>query len=74
MHFLDLIMYVVIAFLLWQFLRIISRGQFTEELGAIIGLLIMFLFTSIYVTIFVFYGANWIDFHWTLKMDNFFKW
>jgi len=62
MHVLDLIMYVVLVILLWQFLRWSGRGEFTEELGSLIGLAIIFVFTIIYVIIFCFYpNLNWAD-------------
>lgn len=63
MHFLDLIMYFVCAGLLWWILGIISGGDLTEEIGSIVGMFIMLIFTVTYIVLFALVPDwNWVDF------------
>jgi len=73
MHILDLIMYVLCCFLLWKLIEVMSDGEFTQELGAIAGALIMAVFTIIYVILFWFCDYNWIDIFHNVK-DGLIKW
>lgn len=62
MHILDLIMYFVLAALLWYAIDKFSDGEFTEELGALMGLIIEIVFGIVYVVLFCVYPDwNWID-------------
>ena len=61
LHILDLIMYFAFSGLLWKGLEVVSNGELTEELGGVVGLMIMIVFTIIYVTVFVFCDYDWID-------------
>lgn len=61
LHFLDLIMYIVLVIILWYILEKISGGEFTHELGGLIGMAVTIVFTIIYVIIFVFCDYDWID-------------
>ena len=60
-HFLDFIMYIVLVGVIWKALEVISGGELTEELGGIVGLIIILVFTIIYVILFVFCDYNWVD-------------
>lgn len=74
MHFLDLIMYFVCVFLLWKTLAIISDRQLTEEIGSLVGVMIVVIFTIAYIIAFAFWPDwNWIDFDWSVPR-NWFKW
>lgn len=61
LHFLDLVMYIVLVFVIWWILDIISNGEFTHELGGLIGMMVIIVFTIIYVIMFVFCDWNWSD-------------
>ena len=61
MHILDLIMYFVTAGLLWFIMDKISGGDLTEEIGVVIGWMIMLVYTIIYIILFAFCSYNWID-------------
>jgi len=71
MHFLDLIIYIVLAIIIWY---VILPRDYTEEIGALLGIRFMIWYTIAYVIIFVFCGINWIDFPWSISFQNFFKW
>ena len=63
MHLLDLIMYFFIAWLLWRFIDYLSDGEWTNELGTLIGLFVLIVYSIIYITLFAFWPDwNWIDF------------
>lgn len=58
-HLLDLIIFILLVFVIWYK---IFPNNFTEELGALIGIFIMFVFTIIYIILFGFYpNWNWYD-------------
>lgn len=73
MHILDLIMYFVCAGIIWFILDKGWKGEFTQGLGGIIGLMIIAVYTIIYVILFAFCGLNWVDFHWS-SLAIHFKW
>ncbi len=64
MHILDLIMYIVLAIILWFTLN----DEYTHELGTFIGICIMFIYTIIYMILFV-----WIDYNWSDINIGYFK-
>jgi hypothetical protein len=47
--------------LIWKVLEVISNGNLTEELGGLVGLMIIIVFTIIYVILFVFCDYDWVD-------------
>lgn len=61
MHILDLIMYFVTAVLLWFLMDKIGGGDYTQELGGVIGATIMVIYTIVYIVLFVIGSYNWID-------------
>ena len=61
MHILDLIMYIVLAIILWRLMDKIWDGEYTEELGGVGGLFFEFIFTLIYIIIFGVFDNDWID-------------
>ena len=62
MHILDFIMYFVCAFILWKILELISNKNLTEEIGSLYGMLIMIIFTIVYIGMFAWPGeVDWID-------------
>lgn len=69
MHFLDLIMYFVCYGFIWFLLDLFSGGELTNELGGFIGLLIMFIYTIIYIILFVFVDYNWIDIFHSMSLN-----
>lgn len=76
MHFLDLIMYFVCVFILWGILALISGGEYTNELGGLIGMLVVIIFTVIYIILFAIAPDwNWVDFNFNFSsIQHFFKW
>ena len=67
MHILDLIMYFVTAGLLWFLMDIIGGGDYTKELGSVIGATIMVIYTIVYIVLFVIGSYNWIDIFHSFK-------
>ena len=61
LHILDLIMYLILVLILWKVLELSSNGSLTEELGGMVGELIIIIFTILYGYIFVFCDYNWVD-------------
>lgn len=58
MHTLDLIIYIVLCIIIWAFLP----DDFKMEIGVLMGLCIMLVFSIIYLVLFVIYpDFNWID-------------
>lgn len=66
MHILDLIMYVILVILI----HLILPEDFKEELGGCVGMGILFVFTIVYVVLFVFFDFNWIDIIHSIKSPN----
>lgn len=63
MHLLDLIMYFFIGGLLWRFVDYLSDGEWTNELGTLIGLSIFIVYSIVYIVLFAFWpDLNWVDF------------
>ncbi len=74
MHFLDLIMYVVLLFVIWGILDIMSGGEFTHEMGGLIGMSVIIIYTIVYIILFAIVPDwNWADFNYP-TFTNFFKW
>lgn len=67
MHILDLIMYLALVPIIWKLIEVMSNGEFTYEMGAIAGILIVAVFTVIYVILFWFCDYNWIDIFHSIK-------
>ena len=61
MHVLDLIMYFVLAGVIWWIMDLIWGGEITEELGGLVGVLVIVVYTIWYLIHFVFGDLNWID-------------
>lgn len=58
-HILDWVLYFPLVGIVWAIIGGLSDGEFTEELGALIGCCFIILFTIIYCVVFYFY--DWID-------------
>lgn len=56
-HILDLIMYIIIGVIIW----LIQPDEHIEEVGCVIGVGILFIYTIIYLIIFAVFDVNWID-------------
>ena len=68
-------MYIVTAMILWKAIDIFSGGEFTNELGSIVGFLIMLVYAILYIVAFAIWPDwNWIDFHYANFFQNLFKW
>lgn len=62
MHLLDFILYFPCLGIFWYFLKWSSKGEFTEELGTLIGWFLSLIFTILYLILFSIYpDFNWID-------------
>ncbi len=61
MHILDLLMYFVCGWVLWWLMDIIWQGEITNELGGLIGMLVIVIYTIIYIAVFWVGNCNWID-------------
>lgn len=56
MHILDFIMYIIIlGLLLW-----VLGDEYTSELGGIVGMLTILIYTVAYIVLFVIVDYNWI--------------
>ena len=61
---LDLIMYIVIMIICYILIRIIGGEElapFSEVLGGIMGALILFVITLVYIILFAVVDLNWVD-------------
>ena len=58
---LDFLMYFPCALLLWLILNVIYGEHWTDGIGAIAGLIIEMLFTTLYIIAFGICDYNWID-------------
>ena len=68
-------MFFPLAIILWWILDKVFAGEFTEELGGLIGCCIELLFMAIYIMIFGVFDNNWIDLFKGLSIpDVTFKW
>lgn len=58
-HMLDLIMYLVIGIIIWF---VFLPNDFKEELGALIGITIMLVYSILYLVLFaIIPNWNWVD-------------
>jgi hypothetical protein len=73
MHILDLIMYIILIPIIWKLIEVMSNEEFTQEMGTIVGVFIMSIFTIIYVILFWFCDYNWIDIFQSIK-DSTIRW
>lgn len=70
MHFLDLIMFFALFFLLWGALDAMSDGEFTNEMGGVfIGAPVMIIYCIAYIVLFA-----WVDYNWVDLMPEDWKW
>lgn len=60
-HLLDLICYFVGLVILWYALDKFSGGEFTNEMGALIGWFISLVYTITYIIFFWFLDYNIVD-------------
>jgi hypothetical protein len=67
MHILDLILYIILAILLWWTIDKLSYGEWTNELGTLIGLFVEFIFLVVYIIVFGVFDNNWVDIFSSLK-------
>lgn len=70
MHILDLIMYIVLAILLWWIIDKVSDGEFTHELGTLGGIFFEFIFLIVYIIVFGVFDNDWVDIFGSLKSIN----
>jgi uncharacterized membrane protein len=51
------------------------KGEITQEIGGLIGMFVIIIFTIIYIIFFVLAGYNWCDFsvNWA-AVAGWFKW
>jgi hypothetical protein len=61
MHILDLIMYFVTAGLLWFITNRINKGDLEKELRLKVIHVAIFIYTIVYIILFVIGSYNWID-------------
>ena len=61
MHVLDLIMYIVLAILLWWVIDKASRGDFTNGLGTSVGIFLEFMFLVFYILVFGVMDNDWMN-------------
>jgi hypothetical protein len=73
MHILDLIIYLISIPILWKIIDVMSNGEFVEELGTLVGYLIVIVYTIIYVILFVWVDYNWIDIFHSIR-DGVINW
>lgn len=75
MHVLDLIMYFVCVAAIWGIMEFGWKGEITQEIGGLIGMFVIIIFTIIYIIFFVLAGYNWCDFsvNWA-AVAGWFKW
>jgi len=73
MHILDLIMYFVILGTIWFLMDKFSDGELTNDIGGIIGSLVIIVYTIYYISIFVWppNDLNWVDI-FSGKYSNYF--
>jgi hypothetical protein len=76
-HILDLIMWPIIGAFIWFILDKAFNGEYTHEMGAILGIIVLAIYTVIYFALFVVIDHNWIDiFQWLVDYNysNLFTW
>jgi hypothetical protein len=68
-------MFFPLAGILWWIIEKLSGGEFTNELGGLIGTFIEIIFLIIYIVIFAVFDNNWIDIFSGISIpDVSFKW
>ena len=67
MHILDLIMYFVTAGLLWIITDRINKGDLEKELRLKVIHVVIFIYTMVYIILFVIGSYNWIDIFHSIK-------
>lgn len=60
-HILDYVMWFVVIAITWNLIEFLSDGEFTNELGGLIGILILVIVTIIHIVLFGVVDYNWID-------------
>lgn len=60
-HFLDWIMWLFLCILLWKILEAVTDGEWTEDLGGILGVIVILVFTIVHIFLFGVLDWNWID-------------
>jgi|LakMenEpi03Aug12_release.lakeMendotaPanAssembly.Ray.scaffolds.fasta_scaffold184329_3 hypothetical protein len=67
MHILDLIMYFVTVGLLWFITDKITIGDLEKEIRVKVCQIVIFVYTIVYILMFVFVDYNWIDIFHSIK-------
>lgn len=71
MHLLDFFFYPFLVMILWFLIDKFSGGELTQELGSLGGILIVIIFTILYIVLFAIYPDwNWIDILNNLNNQN----
>ena len=60
-HILDIVMYFVVIVVYWYLLDKLSDGEYTNELGGLIGLLGVGVITIVYIILFGVMDWDWIN-------------
>jgi hypothetical protein len=60
-HILDILMYFVVLVVYWFLLDKLSNGEYTNELGGLVGLLGSAVITIIYIILFGIMDWDWIN-------------
>lgn len=60
-HILDIVMYFVVIEVYWYLLDKMSNGEYTNELGGLIGLLGAGVITIVYIILFGVMDWDWIN-------------
>lgn len=60
-HILDIVMYFVVIVVYWYLLDKMSNGEYTNELGGLIGLLGAGVITIVYIILFGVMDWDWIN-------------
>jgi hypothetical protein len=66
-HILDIVFWFVSVGIIWWLLDYFSNGEYTNELGGLIGLTIIIIYTIIYIILFGFMGYDVANFGELLK-------
>lgn len=73
MHVLDFLIYFPVIMIYWYLLHLLSGGEFTTEMGALVGWFFGFIVTIIYIILFGVLKYNWIDIFRSIDFDIYFK-
>lgn len=69
-HILDIVLYFVIAIIIWYCLP----DDLTSDIGGFIGIFIMLIYTIIYIIVFGVVDLNWSDLFALLKVKFDIRW